>query len=53
MTGSESMAKELTAERLREVSADRIVQEIVYTAPVPGGDYQAVASAEKAKGKAK
>ena len=29
------------AARLRELSADRIVQEIVYATPVPGGDYQA------------
>jgi len=35
---------------LRELSADRIVQEIVYNAPVPGGDYQA--GAEKIKVKA-
>jgi MoxR-like ATPase len=37
------------AARLRELSADRIVQEIVYTAPVPGGDYQASVAASKAK----
>jgi hypothetical protein len=37
---------------LRELSADRIVQEIVYTAPVPGGDYQVSAVAEKVKVKA-
>jgi hypothetical protein len=37
---------------LRELSADRIVQEIVYNAPVPGGDYQAAASTGKSKEKA-
>jgi MoxR-like ATPase len=40
------------AARLRELSADRIVDEILHSSPVPGGDYQAVASA-KVKGKAK
>jgi MoxR-like ATPase len=39
------------AARLRELSADRIVEEVVHTVAVPGGDYRA--SAEKAKGKAK
>ena len=29
------------AARLREVSADRIVREIVENLPVPGGDYRA------------
>jgi MoxR-like ATPase len=41
------------AARLRELSADRIVQEIVYTAPVPGGDYQASVSAASGKVKVK
>ncbi len=39
------------AARLRELSADRLVQEVVYNTPVPGGDYQA--TVEKPKGKAK
>jgi MoxR-like ATPase len=39
------------AARLRELSADRIVQEVVYNLPVPGGDYHG--ALEKAKEKAK
>lgn len=31
------------AARLRELSADRIVQEVMYSVPVPGGDFQAEA----------
>ncbi len=41
------------AARLRELSADRIVQEIIYNTPVPGGDYQAGVSPAPASGKAK
>jgi len=41
------------AARLRELSADRIVEEILQNTPVPGGDYKATASAGKSKGKAK
>jgi hypothetical protein len=37
---------------LRELSADRIVQEIVYSAAVPGGDYQASVAEAKVKVKA-
>lgn len=39
------------AARLRELSADRIVEEVLHSTPVPGGDYKAVT--EKAKSKAK
>ena len=39
------------AARLRELSADRIVEEVLHATPVPGGDYKT--SLEKAKGKAK
>ncbi len=39
------------AARLRELSADRIVEEVLHSSPVPGGDYKS--ATEKAKGKAK
>jgi MoxR-like ATPase len=39
------------AARLRELSADRIVEEVLHSSPVPGGDYKAYT--EKAKVKAK
>ena len=35
------------AARLRELSADRIVQEIVHTTPAPGGDFRQAVAAEK------
>jgi MoxR-like ATPase len=35
------------AARLRELSADRIVQEIVHTTPAPGGDFRQAAPLEK------
>ncbi len=37
------------AARLRELTADRIVQEIVRTTPMPGGDYQPLAAGEVAR----
>lgn len=40
------------AARLRELSADRIVEEIVHSLPVPGGDYKA-STKKSAKGKSK
>jgi len=39
------------AARLRELSADRIVEEVLHSVAVPGGDYKAAAKA-KVKGKA-
>lgn len=39
------------AARLRELSADRIVEEVLHSVAVPGGDYKSAAKA-KAKGKA-
>lgn len=41
------------AARLRELSADRIVEEIMHNSPVPGGDYRAVTPPPTAKGKGK
>ncbi len=35
------------AARLRELSADRIVQEILHNTPVPGGEFQEMLEAEK------
>jgi len=37
------------AARLRDLSSDRIVQEIVFTTPVPGGDFSSGISHKKAK----
>lgn len=37
------------AARLRELSADRIVQEIVHTTPAPGGDFRFTQADEKTK----
>lgn len=39
------------AARLRELSADRIVEEILHNTPVPGGDYRASVVQEKRKAK--
>jgi len=41
------------AARLRELSADRIVEEVVHNSPVPGGDYKAGVAPAKSKVKAK
>jgi MoxR-like ATPase len=41
------------AARLRELSADRIVEEVLHNSPVPGGDYRAVSMKPKEKDKAK
>ncbi len=38
------------AARLRELSADRIVQEIMHNTPTPGGEYQEMLEAEKKAG---
>jgi len=38
------------AARLREVSADRIVREIVENAPVPGGDFKAASEVKAIEG---
>jgi len=35
------------AARLRELSSDRLVQEIIHNAPVPGGDFQAAIEKRK------
>jgi MoxR-like ATPase len=35
------------AARLRELSADRIVQEIMHTTPAPGGDFRQAPVVEK------
>ncbi|MDL1911961.1 MoxR family ATPase [Chloroflexi bacterium CFX6] len=37
------------AARLRELSADRIVEEVIHGVPAPGGDYKASAEAKKGK----
>ncbi|MBK9926394.1 MAG: MoxR family ATPase [Anaerolineales bacterium] len=37
------------AARLRELSADKIVEEVLHSAPVPGGDYRAAADAQAAR----
>jgi len=39
------------AARLRELSADRIVEEVLHNLSVPGGDYRSYAKNEKAKAK--
>jgi MoxR-like ATPase len=45
------------AARLRELSADRIVEEVLHSSPVPGGDYKASTGSRQARppvqGKAK
>jgi MoxR-like ATPase len=41
------------AARLRELSADKIVEEVLHSAPVPGGDYRAAAEAQAARPQAR
>jgi MoxR-like ATPase len=41
------------AARLRELSADRIVDEVLHSSPVPGGDYKASSGSQQDQPSAK